>query len=141
MASIDKIKVGNITYDIIGGGDAVSEIYSTTEKKVGKWIDGKDIYQKTFSVSIPACTDGTEATSSYFAVGAKVSSYVDYDISFKTASSGVWSNCVSLTSGKWFRMVFYDNTNTGHPNTFYIRNAWATFNNGTAYVTLRYTKV
>ena len=38
--------------------------YSTTEKIVGTWIDGKPLYQKTFTgLVVPNTTDGTEASS------------------------------------------------------------------------------
>lgn len=33
-----------------GGGSAIHE-YSTTEKKVGKWVDGRDVYEKTFIIT------------------------------------------------------------------------------------------
>lgn len=32
------------------GGSSQSEDYSTTEKRIGTWIDGKPIYRKTFQI-------------------------------------------------------------------------------------------
>lgn len=29
----------------------VADIYTTTERKIGKWIDGSDLYQRTFEVT------------------------------------------------------------------------------------------
>lgn len=34
-----------------------SNIYSTTEKRIGTWIDGKALYQKTYDLTSPSATD------------------------------------------------------------------------------------
>ena len=40
------------------------EIYSTTERKIGKWIDGKTLYRKVINTTAPTCEqDGTYVTS------------------------------------------------------------------------------
>lgn len=36
-----------------GGGPAAGEVYSTEETKVGTWIDGRPVYQRTFSFLSP----------------------------------------------------------------------------------------
>ena len=83
MAKIDKITVDNTQYDIVSGdnlpvGTEVEvedgttiptgweevedkgEIYSTTEQRIGTWIDGKPLYQITIQDTMPTITtDGT----------------------------------------------------------------------------------
>lgn len=46
-------------------GNGAGEVYSTTERVVGKWIDGKPLYQKTYDVttSVKAVTVFGDATN------------------------------------------------------------------------------
>lgn len=58
MANIEKIIVGDTEFDIGGENN-----YSTEERVVGTWIDGKPIYQKTFySTDDLVLTAGTSTT-------------------------------------------------------------------------------
>lgn len=43
MPSINKIRVGGIDYNIES-----SQVYSTTEQVIGKWLDEKPVYRKGF---------------------------------------------------------------------------------------------
>ena len=43
MPNIDKIRVDNVDYDIN------MDIYTTTETRIGTWIDGKPLYRKTIN--------------------------------------------------------------------------------------------
>ena len=43
-----KTVVENTMKNAVGGGSNY-HAYSTTEQKVGEWIDGSDIYEKTFT--------------------------------------------------------------------------------------------
>ena len=49
MARIDQIQVGEDIYDmnIVETKYAISDQYSTSEKVIGTWVDGKPAYQKT----------------------------------------------------------------------------------------------
>lgn len=46
MADISKIKIESSTYDIKDSTARDYNIYSSTEKIIGKWIDGRNIYRK-----------------------------------------------------------------------------------------------
>lgn len=35
-----------------GGGTSTGEVYSTEEQRIGTWIDGKPLYQKTFTGTV-----------------------------------------------------------------------------------------
>lgn len=54
-------------------------VYSTTEKVVGKWIDGKDVYEKCVTFTTP--NDGSQVS-----MGIRVSSVID--IKFVGLTSG-----------------------------------------------------
>ena len=53
--SIDDIADAAPVVPAVVIGDANN--YSTTEKVIGKWIDGKPIYQKTYSLTTPSTTN------------------------------------------------------------------------------------
>lgn len=42
--------------EIPTGGGQAQDIYSTEEQRIGTWIDGKDLYQKSFVVLSPPST-------------------------------------------------------------------------------------
>lgn len=50
----------------------VEEVYSTEETKIGKWIDGKNLYRKVV-VYTPNKTIGAEGTSSAIAIPHNIS--------------------------------------------------------------------
>lgn len=43
MPNIDKIRVDNVDYDIN------MDVYTTTETRIGTWIDGKPLYRKVYT--------------------------------------------------------------------------------------------
>ena len=43
-------RIFNVNGDIKRDGVGIDD-YSTTERKIGKWIDGSDLYQRTFEVT------------------------------------------------------------------------------------------
>lgn len=49
---LEKLQVGNTVYNIPSGGSTtMASYYSTDEKIVGRWTDGKPVYQKTYHFS------------------------------------------------------------------------------------------
>lgn len=55
-----KILLNGIEYS---SGGSSSHIYSTTEQVVGKWIDGKPIYEITYSGLSLVCTNANQGYS------------------------------------------------------------------------------
>ena len=49
--------------DQSGGGGSSSHEYSTTEKLIGKWIDGKNVYEITLTGQTEANADAVSITS------------------------------------------------------------------------------
>ena len=49
--------------------------FSTTEKKIGTWIDGKPVYQKCFEIPCNSCT-ATTNTKCLVSIGASVDKIV-----------------------------------------------------------------
>lgn len=40
-----------------GGADPALEVYSTEEVRIGTWIDGKPLYRKMYTVTLPSSTN------------------------------------------------------------------------------------
>ena len=123
--TLNTIKIDDTTYNISGSGGANliidAQRYSTDEKVVGVWLDGKPIYQKTFEfnqqVSIPSSEwtylDNTAITN----LGFKIS------IMAQDQNGTVWDNLGCN----------YENNKLGIWNT---RNT----NLAIKYLTVTYTK-
>ena len=56
--TLNKLQVGSTIYDVPSGGGSSGHTYSTTEHIVGKWIDGRNIYECTYDL-------GSNVTISY----------------------------------------------------------------------------
>ena len=102
-----------------------STIYDTTEKVIGKFTDGRPVYQKVLTGTMTATSaQGTEAATNV-AMGVNVSSYVDISVVFINASGAtVPIPCTNLqVSQPYLRYVAHDNT-ASTKNTIVIYNAW-----------------
>lgn len=124
-------------------GSAVSSnglVYSTTEQVVGKWIDGKPIYQKTIQTTAPAPSGGTPGAS-YIPLGVSVDKLISYHGLLEVINGiDVPFGCFAYAEG--LNVYVYKNTatETQYRNTVRLMNgnsAWAGYN---AYITVRYTK-
>ena len=102
--------------------------YSTEEKVIGTWIDGKPIYEKTIKFSFESSSTvyvdiSDDIDVVLYAYGfAKNSKYM-YNISMYTQGIG--------------GQFLYDYT---HPNQLRIRNTNSDFDKSSGYVTVQYTK-
>ena len=73
-------------------------VYSTDEKVVGKWIDGRNIYEKTWQVENTTVTTNWDVTNTYFENIAFVTSACLYDTdSDSTRYIGAGARKVSST--------------------------------------------
>lgn len=124
-------------------------IYSTTEKVVGCWTDGRPVYQKTFNYTMPTVsTDGTRAVGSFVAIGASVGTVVDIQATLYSASASTYDvvNYVDKLSEstdpyrKYTRFFVVNNSASSNKNTLCALCDDISFSGATAYVTLQYTK-
>ena len=109
--------------------------YSTTEKIVGTWIDGKPIYQKTFN-NIPFPANITDGTAKYRATAHGIAN-IENIISVKRCSNSnfpeVWG--IDGTNKIYFASVAADSNNiTTYSNRSILSDV-------SVKVTLQYTKV
>lgn len=116
------------TQDYING----LETYSTTEKRVGTWIDGKPLYRKVVSMTVPTTSTNGTAVDGDTTIGSNI------DVSF------VEFGYIILNQNKWTLPAsldeYYTTTFTNAGNTLKIRNALTVFSGKTAYISVLYTK-
>lgn len=100
--------------------------YSTEEKVVGKWIDGKPIYEKTFSITITNNVDNFVSDN----FGDKVLRHFQIDF------NGISNN---LTSSNNYSDTLF--INTSNQLMYYISRTGSWWNGlNTANITVQYTK-
>lgn len=112
----NSIRVKYVTLQYTKTTDSPVEIgndtdYSTEEKIIGTWIDGKPIYQKTFVSTMPTTS----------ANGTQVTKYIEIDASVDTA---VLAQGFSKSTNAWQtfpRLV--ENINTSNNKILYNRIA------------------
>lgn len=120
--------------------------YSTDEKVVGSYIDGKPIYQKTFTTfKFPSATDGATASSSYIPLGVSIDSVVDISGIRKVSNGAIGPiQFVWMSNGEGMiyhtRVVICDNSNTSNPNTIQLSTNRTGLDSDLVIVTIRYTK-
>jgi hypothetical protein len=141
--NIKRITTGKetaITYNKIIGikyGDTVKRkdyhVYSTEEKIVGEWIDGKPLYEKTLKVGTTSST-----SEQYFETNILSA---DVDIYFIKESFIITGTGLAWTTGgsndSFFHILFLSNATTNlRVSSRVSSNAMY----GNLYVTIRYTK-
>ena len=115
------------------------EEYSTTEKIIGKWIDGKPLYRKT--ITFTTLIKMNDTTSIAHNIENAKNIFIDFSASFMEANIGE-SNYLSYglpligysgnISDKFYCYVNHTDIN------FYANGNWA--ENWTKHITLKYTK-
>jgi len=124
--------------------------YSTSEKVVGKWIDGKTLYQKTFVTEAPTvATQGTEVHK-YIDIGASVD-YAEVvncnqgsGVSFVTIPTKYWLRTTETPNNArpvYYAIPFINNYgDVSYKNKLRLTCSDTGTNGHTFYITLRYTK-
>lgn len=114
--------------------------YSTTERVVGTWINGKPLYEKTIVETMPAANN-----QKYVDVGISLS--YAFIVNCNAVFSNGWSQPVpqlldaNASAMKNLRCAISLNTASSNANKLFLFNFGSTdFSNQTVYVTIRYTK-
>jgi len=110
-----------------GGNYYLNTLYSTEEKKIGYWTDGKLLYQKTFTQQLSGVTGSIDIS----ALNAETAFIVDgyYDIGVTNIGLNEW-----LSNGN------YSYTHVNNELSPPYIDCYCTWSNSTITVTLQYTK-
>ena len=119
--------------------------YSTTEKIVGTWTDGKPLYQKTITGTMPTVTTDGSFVHSFVSVGSSVNEFIRLDAMMKT--SGYLFAPLERDSSTSNGMVqaYVSGMNNSYAtssdrNKIRISNSAVNFSGYTVYITAQYTK-
>lgn len=134
----------NPSYLVVANKFNKSDIYSTTEKVVGCWTDGRPIYQKTFIGTLLKTTAiGTEVVTT-ITIGASVREFIDFQGTYSNSVYGATSHMIN--NSRWVegklevvRAALDDNATSGNTNVIRLLNSWYT-TDSIYTVTIRYTK-
>lgn len=124
-------------------------IYSTTEKVVGCWTDGRPVYQKTINFTMPTpTTEGIQIENTY-AVGSTIRAYISIDSYFVT-NAGVaikldrfpHTNTPNTNTNTYAAVVGCTNsyTTTSQRNSIKVQNSYIAYGGASGYATIKYTK-
>ena len=125
--TLEKIKIGNTIYEC-----NASDVYSTQEREIGKWIDGRPLYQKTLHFTT------TSSANTYTQVPYNIE---NVDTIFIYDGFVQSSFITAILSG-------YNGIPAANEVIVLLNNSDSTFDykcgssmiNSDAYITLRYTK-
>ena len=131
--TIYGVQQGSTSQGSSGGID-----YSTTEQKTGqKWVDGKDIYQKTYV----AITDTQYSSENAYLIGTipnGLDNVIDFEGSLKTSDGYGYSSLNGIGNiTNWNFGIHISNTNL----LLYGGSSFSSLpQNATCIVTIKYTK-
>lgn len=139
MIFVDDVDItaDDISYSAgVSVADKIDDMttYSTNEKAVGTWINGKTIYQKT--VSIGALPNNT--TIGYEVVGEAIETLVDISVIATDTTGNYFIVLPNLSSNQAFQISFDVEIDNGKTKVFIVTARDVTGYSGV--VTIRYTK-
>ena len=145
-----------ISGNVISGTNTLSLNFSTSEQRVGTWIDGKPIYQKTFTGTLNRTSSVGTFASTDISIGASVKHSLDifgFAVGVRSDSGNVGKennffiapyNSINNNDNKVIRASVRLNKSPSTPlNSINISNSWidtGTYSSATYYVTVLYTK-
>lgn len=124
-----------------------SNIYSITEKRIGTWIDGSPLYQKTIVGTMPiVTTNGTRANKQIDISELTILACVSVDGIYYVPNQLEYipiNSAVNLTANTrhTFCQVYRQNSSNSYVDTLFIASSDANSSGATAYITLKYTKL
>lgn len=115
----------------------VHDIYSTEEKVVGRWLDGKPVYKTTVKVKLPTSSEAGNESIKNYDFDADIDIVVDmrtvYNLD-RTSNCIAWNN---YTSDSQYRCgVYYDKS----IKAIVVNNTMPAWNGTDVYVNMMYTK-
>ena len=112
--------------------------YSTTEKKIGEWTDGKPIYQKVFTGTTP---NGSTVTELDISVGASVDNYINIISSFLSSAKSFVPLPIVSDSKRCYVVAYPNSHGTSSlRNKIRVRNNNTEWGGASLMVICQYTK-
>lgn len=122
----------------------VSDYYSTDEKIVGIWIDGKPVYQKILTGK----THATPKSTQYYSIGTTVDKFIKV-CGILHDGGGYWlqvdgvnlvSSSIGTSSVSGIKVGAANNNVSSNKNTVFATTDVSTWSNKDIYIIVQYTK-
>lgn len=134
LSTTVKFKVFKLYTDVEYDNLTALTHYSTTEQLVGTWIDGKPLYQLTFTMKTPSAVGSV----SYNLSAYNIDKIISEDAMLQRTTNDIDQAVNWHYANNDHDMCTYFNFDTGF---YYIYKAKGTSDmNANAYITLKYTK-
>ena len=119
---------------------AAGDVYSTTERVVGTWIDGKKVYEKTIVDTLPIATEGTN-TDKYIQLNESIDNGFVYNSFIVDTNKSIPLLFMQNDTGKTrVAAKLFLNNAASNANTLQLTNNREYLNEVPVYAILRYTK-
>lgn len=120
-------------------------IYSTSEKVVGCWTDGRPVYQKTFIGTMPTVTTDGSFVHGFVSVGSSVNEFIRLNAMMKTTNNLFAplerdSNTLNGLVQAYVSGLGNSYTTSSDRNKIRITNSAVNFSGYTVYIVAQYTK-
>lgn len=119
------------------------DIYSSSEKVIGCWTDGRPLYQKTITYTMPTISGSTRTQGSWVSISSSINNIVEIKGYVATSSGTVFDIAsVSEKDGSYCRFFATNNSyaTSAQRNSLCVVSNWSTLSGCPAYVTVKYTK-
>lgn len=126
MSEDDKKGIVVVTDEIVPSPVQLGEIYSTEERVIGTWIDGKPIYRRVFNLSTGICYNTNNDI---------------IDLGFVPDNLILLNGCVTLSDGKMaFTPNIYTSIGVEYNGKISIGSSATVYNNRPITLIVEYTK-
>ena len=129
----------------VSGNQVASDglVYSTEEQVVGKWIDGKPIYQITIQDTMPTCVTNGTVVDKYIPISSSIGTLIAVEQTVILLDESVayiiprYLNAVGVGVNA---IRVHTNAHSSLPNQVIISNNYTSWNGCNTYITIQYTK-
>lgn len=136
VIDITESEIETIWGETAGAADPTNNVFSTEERLWGYWIDGKPIYRKTVTGTMPSVVN----TPKQIPVGASIDKVIKYEFMMEIAGTFMLlPNMTNDFNGK-AKVLVGNNDVTGHTNSFIVVTDATTWLDLPVVVTVYYTK-
>ena len=140
---LTSTEVTNLINDFTPSGaiyGSMKDMYSTNERAIGIWIDGKTLYQKTIVTTTPTTTGGTGISVD---IGATIDiGFIDSGFIQKSDGGCEALNVYGDSTFSARTWILTDNVSvTGSKNKLRMSVTASALTNCPCYITIKYTKV
>ncbi len=126
------------SFGMIANKFSKGDLYSTDEKMIGQWTDGKPLYQKTIVSTLASQPASGTMGIKYIEIGASVEYGYVADLTIKDATTYLNAFYVKDDMATFVKAYIRADSALANPNTISVSNkAWFDY---PCYITVRYTK-